>query len=207
MATRSRGGPIFRLSRSKWRRTSGKQPCLIPTCRSLAKYRVSHTTEQFGRQISGSGNAKKARGVVLTHKNSQAARASCGSLTIPAELILFSEPSFLLPGENLGDFEAIRQMLIDDIQPETNIEWLWTLDLVELSWEILRYRCLKQRILDVHRAAAIEVILQRLDGEGMPAEAMPMVRIQARRTATEWRADSEAATEIEARLDRSGFDP
>jgi hypothetical protein len=112
----------------------------------------------------------------------------------------------LLPGESLHDFEAIRQMMVEDIQPETNIEWLWTLDLVELSWEILRYRRLKKRILDAHRVAAIEAILQRLDGEGMPSEAMPMVRTRARRTAAEWRNDQEAAIEIEARLDRGGFD-
>ena len=62
----------------------------------------------------------------------------------------------MLPGEDLREFEAIRQMMVDDIQPETNIEWLWTLDLVELSWEILRYRRLKKRILDAHRAVAIE---------------------------------------------------
>jgi hypothetical protein len=79
----------------------------------------------------------------------------------------------LLPGESRQDFEAIRRMMVDDIRPETNIEWLWTLDLVELSWEILRYRRLKKRILDTHRVAAIEAILQRLDGEGMPSEAMP----------------------------------
>jgi hypothetical protein len=97
-------------------------------------------------------------------------------------------------------------MMVDDIRPETNIEWLWTLDLVELSWEILRYRRLKKRILDAHRVAAIEAILQQLDGEGMPAEAMPMVRAQARRAAAEWRDDREAAVEIEARLDRGGFD-
>ena len=41
----------------------------------------------------------------------------------------------------------------------------------------------------------------------MPAEAMPLVRKQARRAATEWRDDSEAALEIEARLYRSGLDP
>ena len=64
-----------------------------------------------------------------------------------------SEPSCLLPGESLRDFEAIRQMMVEDIQPATNIEWLWTLDLVELSWEILRYRRLKERILDAHRAS------------------------------------------------------
>ena len=142
---------------------------------------------------------------MLNHKNSQTVRATSGSLAVPAELKPFSEPSFLLPGESFHDFEAIRQMMVDDIQPETNIEWLWTLDLVELSWEILRYRHLKKRILDVHRVAAIEAILQRLDGEGMPAEAMPLVRKQARRAATEWRDDSEAALEIEARLYRSGL--
>jgi hypothetical protein len=82
---------------------------------------------------------------VLNFKNSQTAGESCEALTVPAELIPVSEPSFLLPGESLPDFEAIRQMLVDDIQPETNIEWLWTLDLVELSWEILRYRRLKKK--------------------------------------------------------------
>jgi hypothetical protein len=112
----------------------------------------------------------------------------------------------LLPGESRQDFEAIRQMMVDDIRPETNIEWLWTLDPVELSWEILRYRRLKKRILDAHRVAAIEAILQRLDGEGMPAETMPMVRARARRAAAEWHSDREAAIEIEARLDRGGFD-
>jgi hypothetical protein len=65
---------------------------------------------------------------------------------------------------------------------------------------------LKNRILNSHRVAAIEAILQQLDGEGMPAEAMPMVRIHARRTAKEWRDAAGAACEIEARLHRSGFD-
>jgi hypothetical protein len=143
---------------------------------------------------------------VLNRKNGRATRASCGSVAVPTDLVPFSEPFLLLPGEDLREFEAIRQMMVDEIIPETNIEWLWTLDLVELSWEILRYRRLKMRVLDAHRAAAIGVILQQLDGEGMPAEVMPMVRVQARRTATEWRDDPAAAAEIEARLGRSGFD-
>jgi hypothetical protein len=112
----------------------------------------------------------------------------------------------LLPGEDRREYEILRQMMIDDIQPRTNIEWLWTVDLVELSWEILRYRRLKNRILEAYRVAAIEAFLRRLDGEEMPAEAMPMVQMQTRRTANEWRDDREAAIEIEARLHRSGFD-
>lgn len=42
-----------------------------------------------------------------------------------------------VPGEDVRDSEPICQMMIDDIQPEANIEWLLTLDLVELSLEIL----------------------------------------------------------------------
>jgi hypothetical protein len=118
----------------------------------------------------------------------------------------FAEPSLLLPGEEPRDYEILQQMIVDDIQLQTNIEWLWTLDLVELSWEILRYRRLKKSILDVHRADAIEAILRRLDGEGMPPEVMPVVDLHARRTAAEWRNDRDVASETEDRLRRSNFD-
>jgi hypothetical protein len=97
-------------------------------------------------------------------------------------------------------------MIVDDIQPQTTIEWLWTLDLVELSWEFLRYRRLKKSILDVHRVPAIEAILRRLNGEGMPAEVMAVVDLLSWRTAAEWRNDRDAASQTEDRLRRSNFD-
>ncbi len=127
-------------------------------------------------------------------------------LSIPAELQAFSQPCDLLPGESRTDYEAIRQRMVDDVQPETNIEWLWTLDLVELSWEILRYRALKQRILAEYRHSAIRAILLRLDGEGMPAEQIQQLEFQVGRIAAEWRDDANAAVEIEARLRQHGFD-
>ena len=81
----------------------------------------------------------------LNFKPVQTAKESCGSLTVPHELTSFFEPSFLLPGEkSVMISNLFRQMMVDDIRPETNIEWLWTLDLVELSWEVLRYRRLKR---------------------------------------------------------------
>ena len=43
-------------------------------------------------------------------------------------------------------------------------------DLAELSWEILRYRRLKEKTLQVYRGNAIASLLQRLDGAGMPAQ-------------------------------------
>ena len=89
--------------------------------------------------------------------------------SIPNEITVFMEQPSLLPGENRRHYELLRQMMIDDIQPRTTIEWLWTFDLIELSWELLRYRRLKQKVLETNRPAAIESILWDLDGACLPA--------------------------------------
>jgi hypothetical protein len=127
-------------------------------------------------------------------------------LPIPAELKSFAEDTCLLPGESRREFETIRCMIIDDVRPKTHIEWLWILDLTEMSWEILRYRCLKQKILESYREAAIEALLQRLDGSGITAHATQTMLAQTRRNVLQWREDPDAAVEIEARLKRYGFD-
>src|SRR6476660_7114522 len=112
----------------------------------------------------------------------------------------------LLPGESRREFETIRQMIIEDVGPTTNLEWLWTLDLTELSWEILRYRRLREKILQAYRAKAIAAILQRLDGAGIPPQTKGMVQIYCEQAADDWCRDPDAASEIDARLQRSGFD-
>ena len=140
----------------------------------------------------------------MGYQNNEEEEAS--AVAIPADLHVFSELSCLLPGENRRDFEAIRQMMVNDIRPKTNFEWLWVLDLVELSWEILRYRCLKQRVIAASREIAIESILRRLDGAGMPAGASRKVRLQSKQNAAQWREDPYAAAEIEERLAQYGFD-
>jgi hypothetical protein len=127
-------------------------------------------------------------------------------LSVPTELQAFEEASCLLPGESKRDFELIRQMIIEDVDPRTNIEWLWTLDLTELSWEILRYRRLKEKTLQIYRGNAIASLLQRLDGAGMPSDSRSMVLTHCRRAANEWSDDRDAASEIERRLERNGFD-
>lgn len=126
--------------------------------------------------------------------------------SLPAELKTLEEPSCLLPGESLHEFDTIRRMIAEDIRPTTNLEWLWTLDLMELSWEILRYRRLREKILRAYRAKAIAAILQKLDGAGIPAQTQGMVQIFCEKAADDWCRDPDAASEIDARLQRNGFD-
>ena len=75
-----------------------------------------------------------------------------------------------------------------------------------IATEILRYRYLKQKILEINRAAAIASILQDLDGAGLPADALDVLQLGTTRSATEWRDDRRAAAEIERRLRRHGWD-
>lgn len=140
-----------------------------------------------------------------TLSDDSASADSAGRSIIPPRLRPFAEPT-LLPGESRHDYEVIRQLLIDDIVPRTNLDWLLTFDLVELSWEILRYRRLKHRVLEAHRERAIATILQHIDGAGLPDHAAPTVNLHSRRTAAQWRDDPAAAADIEHRLLASGCD-
>lgn len=125
-------------------------------------------------------------------------------LTIPERLRPFAEPP-LIAGESREDYVLLRQLLIEDIQPRSNIEWLWLFDLAELSWEMLRYRKLKVRAIEMHRVKAIEALLLQIDGAGLP-ENDPALLKYAKINSAECRADPLAMQEVEARLAARGLD-
>jgi hypothetical protein len=126
--------------------------------------------------------------------------------TMPAIFQAFSRPAPLLPGENLHDFESIRAIIINDINPQSGLEWLWTIDLIDISWDIVRYRSLRQKVLETYREAAIESVLQRLDLAGVSNDFLQSARSYTKQNAAQWRADPQAAAEIEMRLASNGID-
>src|SRR6185312_16723659 len=88
----------------------------------------------------------------------------------PALVLTLMGPPSLLPGESLEAFEAIKAAIIDEMTPQAPLEWLWVIDLIELSWDILRYRRLRQKALEAAREAAIEASLARIDLAGIPGD-------------------------------------
>jgi hypothetical protein len=127
-------------------------------------------------------------------------------LAVPAVFYRIVQPTFLMPGENVSEYEAIREMIIQELVPQCGIEWLWVADLVELSWDIVRYRSLRQKMLEVRRQDAIEAMLQRIDLPGIPHAFKQFAREQTRLNAEEWRIDPAATAEIEDRLMTRGID-
>ena len=128
---RWRGGPISGLLRSKSPGIFGRQAKLVQTHRSQGLRR--HPMRSIANVLRVKPMNRR-EGVALTAERA-ADRSAHRARSVPSELRAFAEP-YLLPGESYRDFAIIQKMMIDEVRPESRMEWLWTLDLVEPSWEI-----------------------------------------------------------------------
>ncbi len=118
--------------------------------------------------------------------------------SMPAQFSSLLRTPRLLPGESQSDYVTVRQMMIDEVVPQTSIEWLWTIDLIELSWDVVRYRSLREKVLEIYREAAVESLLQRVDGLGIPPAAREMAQRHTKRNVEQWRDGiDEASINIE----------
>jgi hypothetical protein len=142
----------------------------------------------------------------MTACDNQTMSSRALDIAVPAIFHRVVQPAFLMPEESLNDYEAIREMIIQEIAPQSGIEWLWAADLIELSWDIIRYRALRQKMLEIRRRDAIDAMLQRLDLPGIPHPFRQSAREQTRLNAEQWRTDPIANAEIENRLTTQGID-
>jgi hypothetical protein len=74
-----------------------------------------------------------------------------------------------LPGKPIANTGL--SVILADIAPKSAIEWLLAVDVIELSWEIERYRLLRHKILMQYREPAIEQCLRRIDLLEISSEA------------------------------------
>jgi hypothetical protein len=130
----------------------------------------------------------------------------CPPCSLPAELEALAPPPLLLPGESLQRYQLMRRPILIELAPRSVIEWLLAIDVVELCWEIQRYRLIRQKLVESHRQRAIEHCLRRIDLAGIPVDLKEQACEQIKRNAVIWRIDRHAANEIEARLLAYGID-
>jgi hypothetical protein len=124
----------------------------------------------------------------------------------PPEFEALLPPPLLLPGESLQKYQLMRHAIFEQIAPRTAIEWLLAIDVVELSWEIQRYRMLRHKLLELYRQSAIEHSLRQIDLAGIPPELEDAPTYHIQQNAQAWRTDPISANEIEARLATYGYD-
>jgi hypothetical protein len=71
---------------------------------------------------------------------------------------LFGPPP-LIAGEDLAGYDALHARLSAAVKPKDMLEQIWTRDVVDLTWEILRMRRFKATLLDSFMPDAVERLL------------------------------------------------
>ena len=112
----------------------------------------------------------------------------------------------LLPGETRSQFYLMMELMFSTIIPDTELEWLTTIDLAWLQWEIQRYRRWKNAIIISNRGAALEAALCKTHpGFAMPDGAR-MIRAESRMQIQEMSINPGAHRDVQARLVLHGYD-
>ena len=79
-----------------------------------------------------------------------------------AELRVLFGPPALLPGESLAEYWRLYSLLQADIAPADVIEKMWLRDLVDLQWEVRRWRRLSNEFLSSSKYDGLDKILSSL---------------------------------------------
>jgi hypothetical protein len=125
---------------------------------------------------------------------------------VPPDVVSFVRESILvLPGETEVEFLEMMVMMIIDIEPQTNIEWLCVIELASLWWEIQRYRSWKIAIIKANRAAAVADALYKTDSNYRLLGPQPAIEAQAKVDAEKWHNDSSHRHALNARLKQHGY--
>jgi hypothetical protein len=113
----------------------------------------------------------------------------------------------ILPGETDDDYYRLFELMATELLPDTDLQWLWTIDLAWLWFDILRYRRWKNAIILTGRRAAIEFALAKTSPEAQMVSGMnPIIRAQARMDAEGLRLEPNRYGSLSTRLEAHGYD-
>ena len=128
-------------------------------------------------------------------------------LQVPDDIIPFvlATPR-LLPGEKEDDYLRLFEMMATEILPDPDIEWLWTIDITWLWFEIQRYRRWKNAIIMTRRADALEDALSKTNPLALQVGGMnSMIRAESRLESQQLRLNP-SDQDLNARLHGHGYD-
>lgn len=127
-------------------------------------------------------------------------------LEVPKEIMPFvlAGPR-TLPGESEDDFFRLFDVMVEEVLPESPIEWLWTLDLSWSLYEMQRYRRWKDAIILTGRSEALEAALAKTNSAAAELGVTPSIRAMARLESKTLRSNPNDPT-LTNRLEGHGYD-
>src|SRR5262245_32620171 len=100
-------------------------------------------------------------------------------------------PPPILPGEDKSAYEALIRRVTADVKPADIIEKMWVRDIVDLTWEILRWRRIKKTLVSLRVATEHHKCFElplRASPEGR-AQSENSIREGGERIAVQWFED------------------
>ena len=116
-------------------------------------------------------------GAVSRSKSNKAKPPAALPLPNVTDLSFFGAPP-LIPGEVASDYQQLLTAVIKVMKPVDVLEIMWTRDIVDLQWDIIRFRRIKADVITYYHgnniAEAISYkieVLERIDRMVMTMEA------------------------------------
>ena len=116
----------------------------------------------------------------------------------PTEISHLSEllgPAPLLPGESEADYEALKMRIMAAVKPADAIEYLYVRDVIDLHWDLLRFRRLKSHLLSSSAPSGLAALMS----------ARKYIHFNDTRFASWLKNDPKAVKEIKALLTQWGL--
>jgi hypothetical protein len=118
---------------------------------------------------------------------------------LPAELHFLLDSAPVISTEYVEDYLALWDRVALTVTPTNPLEWMWVKDFVDLSWEVIRFRLAKAKILEVAFGEALTSVVHSVEGTFEAAKFGPVFTKQ-------WFAGGELREKVEAWLAQNNLD-
>ena len=135
------------------------------------------------------------------------ALAEIPSISLPDNLAKFLGDPPLVGDETAESYNSFFTAIVADVKPTNSIDWLYTKDVADLSWQIRRERAVLAGVIKFYQTEVVRDLLKRTADASNPVEAVAYRIINASDEAQSWASDPAARKEIDARLTAKGHTP
>ncbi|AWN41750.1 HNH endonuclease [Methylobacterium durans] len=190
-------------------------PCLAPAVKARAVYPFAtvELVTGLGEPRTAAPMNQRTRDLSSSQQpatNGNVSDAGAGEILppVPAHLAFLFDERPLLVGESAEQYDALMRSVLHEVKPREPIEAIWTKDIIDLTWETLRYRGYKQRILDQARLQTVEELIAPMIREEEQVDPDPDHPLSPRKMATGWMRGSEhERTWVDQQLRERGIMP
>ena len=127
--------------------------------------------------------------------------------SFPGDLAEFLDDPPLVGDETIEQYNKFFGAIVTGLKPVDAIDWLYTRDVVDLSWQIRRERVVLADIVKLMQTEVVRDLLKATVDAADPSQAAVYRIFSASNDAQRWASNSAARKEIDARLTARGHPP